>query len=190
MSKTDTLLQKLLSDPQALKWLSEHPELGSVDNFRAGRRAFSRNANPDVALFVEKLELVQDLLSEEHQAVSAWFVVMPPREVADRFGVPVKQVYRQFERLREAVEVAFVEYRASQLGARTGKAELETLPELVALASRHFTYRGREEVVYKVAQPEGPAWVDSAGKLFAPEIQDILDELHEHAPGFQALDGE
>jgi hypothetical protein len=189
MSK-DTLLQKLLSDPQALKWLSDHQEFGSVDNYRDGRRAFSRNANPDVQLFVEKLELVQDLLSPEHQAVSAWFVAMPPREVAERFGVPVKEVYRHFERLREAVEVAFVEYRESQLGARSGKASLETLPEHCAIATRYFEYQGRREVVYLVAQPDGEVWCDAQGNIFAEEVQDVLTELHVHAPEFQTLTGE
>jgi hypothetical protein len=183
-------LVKLLCDPNALKWLAEHPEFGGVDNYRAGTRAFCRSGNPEVALFAEKLESVRDRLTDEQRQVADWFVTMAPRDVAKHFGVPVKQVYRQYVVLRQAVDTHYTAMRADKRGARAGRAELETLPEFCALASRHFTYHGREETVYLVQQLAGPVWVDRAGAIFQDEIQDLLDELHEHAAGFEVVEAE
>jgi hypothetical protein len=187
---SDELLKRLLNSAEALQFLKDHPEFGGTAPYRAGKRAFSRNANPDVALFMEKLELVRDRLPETQQKVADWFVSLPPREVATRYNVPVKDVYRAYESLRESVEAECKLYRAEQVGGRAGKADLETLPEHCAIATRHFVYRGRKQVVYRVDQNRGPVWVDAGGKIFNPEVQEVLDELHEHAADFLEIEGE
>jgi hypothetical protein len=184
-------LKKLLKSQEALSWLEKHPEFGGPDSYRGGRRAFSKSANPDSALFAEKLATVRDRLPEKHRKSAKWFEQSaPPREISARENLPVTTIYRAYERLKLVVARLYREYQLEQISARTGKVKLDSTPEHCAIATRHLLYRGQVQVVYLVPGETEPIWVDSTGEGFTHEVQELLHALHEHAPEFEALEAE
>lgn len=190
MSDNHLPLKKLLSDSSALKWLKDNPEFGSVDNYRAGKRAFSRNVNPESAEFVQKLDIVMDNLTPDQAKIAKWFLTLAPRDVSIKFDIPVKSVYRAYARLRIQVNTLYDRYRDEQVGVRTGGASLDTLPEHCATASRYFEYAGQQAVVYRISQEAGEIWVDKAGQIFSDEVQDLLNSLHDVVNDFTVLEAE
>ncbi len=183
-------LKKLLADNSALKWLKDNPEFGSVDNYRGGKRAFSRNVNPESAEFVQKLDVIKHRLTPEQSKVADWFLTLAPRDVAIKHDISVKLVYRAYARLRTQVNGLYDRYRDEQVGVRAGAAILDTLPEHCSTASRYFEYGGQTAVVYRVTQESGDIWVDKAGQIFSDEVQDLLNSLHDVVGDFTVLEAE
>lgn len=189
-SKDPAPLDRLLADPSALRWLEKHPEFGSVDMYKGGTIAFPTWTSPDGALFVQQLEEVYDSLSRRHKRIARAFLRYTPAQLSKRRKLPVKVIYRQYESLRETVRKTWQEQREAQLGYRGNVAALDTLPEYVAVASRTLEHDGQRVHVYKVPAGIRLIWVDAQGRALPDDVQELLDNLHEHAADFQYLDAE
>lgn len=182
-------LDRLLADPAAIKWLEKHPEF-SLNSYRGGNIAFPEWTSPEGRFFVQQLEEVHHLLSRRNKRVARGFLRYTPAELAERRQVPVRVVYRQYERLRRTVRKLWDGSREAQLGARGDAVELDTLPHHVAVATRSLDYHGLQATVYRVPTGDRLVWVDAQSRALPDEVQELLDNLHDYAADFEHLDAE
>jgi hypothetical protein len=174
----NTTLNKLLEDPKALHWLKKHSDEFSVDEYRGGKRAFNTKVSPELEIFADKLLLVQDRLPPEYQLYATHYLNDPPRNVARKTGLPIKQIYRHYERLRQLVAQEYLAYKAEQRGRRVGKVSLDTLPIYSCTASHTLEYLGTRKNCYLVPYEGEKIWVDENANIFPEEVQEILYEVH------------
>lgn len=182
--KNNTPLSKLLKDKDALHWLRKHGPEFDLDSYRGGKQAFNCKINPEIEVFADKLQLVKDRLPSMYQTYAEYYLNDPPRNVAKKTGIPIKEIYRRYERLRQLVAEEYLAYKAEQVGKRIGKVDLDTEPKHCCIASRTLEYRGQIRHCYLVS-PRGhdQVWVDADAMQYPLDVQDLLFLLHEQELG-------
>lgn len=178
--------RKILSDPQAKKFIEEHPEFG-VNTYKTGGVAFDLRYVEGTPLFAEviaqegpyrkELQLIADNLGKKTLA-----------EIADGNGIPRRHIYSRIRQLKALALSRWKRRREALLNARSQDLQLDTDPALVAVAVRELTRHGKTVPVYCISRDGCLYWVDANGQAFTKEIQDILCDLDTAAAEFEELD--
>ena len=190
MSRKKPLWLRSLKEPEAVAFIKANSEEFPQKSFLPDPIEFGsrrKHANENIAGLIAA---AMPFKNKQQQRLAELFLSMPPREIAAELGWDRNKVYLRIRSLKRFVLDKHRKDKAALVNGRGKNARLDTEPQLCAIRQLKFTLHEREKYAYLIARDELQFWVDEAGLKFPQVVQDVLNELDEHAPGFEAIDVE
>ncbi len=178
--KPRTLWKRAICEPEARKFLKQHSDEFPENSFYPDKIEFSVKRKLHNQQIAELIEAYLPFANREFQQLAKLFLTVPPREIAERLGWPRNKVYQRLRALKNYVLSKHRRDKQQLLGRRTGKLRSTAAPERTLT----FTLNERQAHAFLV---DG-VWIDEHGLRFPQTVQDVLNELDEHAPVFEHLD--
>ena len=178
---------RALKEPAAAAFIEAHPDEFPENSFLPDPIEFGqkrKHANEQIAGLIASYMPFQN---RHHQRLAELFLTVPPREIAGLLGWDRAKVYSRIRQLKKFVADKHRRDKAALVNGRGKPAKLDTLPEICAV--RHVTFRlgEREKTAYLCQRDDLTFWVDAEGVKYPQAVQDVLNELDEHAEAFEIL---
>ncbi len=186
--KSVPLWLRALRDPEAKEWLKKN------------RQEFpERSFLPDRTSFRDKIVMARHKVADviaagmpypepEQQVLAELILSVTPREIAKIMGITRREAYLRVRALKNYAIKRWKLKRTEAIMARGRKATLT--PAQRAVRTVLFTLGEREEAAHLVRMGALHQWVDGEGKRFTSDVQEILNEIHDHRDGFELLNAE
>lgn len=185
MSSNEFVPKRIRESAEVKEWLRSQNEFRLED--------FAEYSHPSTYLTAihrpeqaEVHEAVRSVLPEMRAADrKLWdmYQKMPPREIARRLGTTCNTIYRRMYSLKK---------RALALYAQPPKPKprpkIKDSPAPVKTIKFSAPGQAETKTASLVLHDGRATWVDDKGGVFPEEIQDLLAELKELAPGFAVID--
>lgn len=185
------LWARALSEPSARKFLKKHRTEFPEASFVPDDTAFSDSFLPGNKLVFEIVSAGQPYSKPDRQALAElWLQNLPIAEICRRLGWSRRKGYNKLKLLKLHAMTKWRHRRRDLVGGREEAPLLETLPSIAAYRTQTFTLHERSQTVYLIMRGDDPHWVDADGRRFPDEIQEVLHNLDELSPTFEALDVE
>ena len=188
MSRKKPLWLRSLKEPQAAAFIKANPEEFPQKSFLPDPIEFGQRrkfANEQIAGLIAA---AMPFKNKQQQKLAELFLSMPPREIAEELGWDRNKVYLRIRSLKRFVTDKHREEKAALINGRGKNARLDTEPQLCAVKQLRFTLAEQEKYAYLINRDDESFWVDEAGVKFTAPIQEVLNELDEHADSFEHLD--
>lgn len=177
---------KLSRDKAALEWLRNHektePELAAGLSGCLPYHSFTKVINFDRQYIVNAITTALPELLPKEQELAELFLQMPPRKIAKKLGVERSVLYDRLRALRAKALRLTAAKRESYINQRSQDltpSQLELPPADVARRTLRFQFQNKTAFAYLIERDDEAVWVDDAGRAFATEIQDILNNHEE-----------
>jgi hypothetical protein len=189
-SRKTPLWLRALKDPTAAKFLKKHADEFPDKSFLPDPIEFGshrKHANEQIATLIAAH---MPFKNKKHQRLAELFLTMPPREIAEKLGWDRNTTYLRIRALKRFVLDKNRREKAALVNGRGKDAKLDSEPRFCAVRNLKFTLHEQEKFAYLIQRDEQTFWVDENGVKFPQTVQDVLNELDEHAAGFEVLDVE
>lgn len=184
MPKKPPLWLRALKDKEAARFLKKHAEEFPEKSFLPDPIEFGqsrKHANEQIANLIAAH---MPLKNKQQQKLAELFLTMPPRDIAEKLGWDRNKVYLRIRALKRFVVEKERKEKAALLNGRVGSSVLALEGFTRKLK---FTLHEKDKFAYLT---NAGNWVDEAGALFPAAVQEVLNEVDEHSPGFEFLDVE
>ncbi len=190
MPRKKPLWLRALKERDAAAFIKANPEEFPQKSFLPDPIEFGQRrkfANEQIATLIAA---AMPLKNKQQQRLAELFLSMPPREIAEKLGWDRNKVYLRIRSLKRFVLDKHRRDKAELINGRGKDAKLDTEPKYCSVRNIMFTLGEREKYAYLISRDELTFWVDEEGVKFPQSVQDVLNELDEHAPEFECLDVE